>query len=115
MPRPDLLSWAPVWHSDPVCESRKSGQRLAHSNLIARSPMTQTSTSTIAPELLDPTLDPPAAISPVELPPFLAARMCHYYMSPAGAIMSGLALLEGPGAQHMREEAMTLIASSAKK
>jgi histidine phosphotransferase ChpT len=77
--------------------------------------MTQTSTSTIAPELLDPTLDPPAAISPVELAAFLAARMCHDYVSPAGAIMSGLDLLEDPSAQDMREEAMTLIASSAKK
>ena len=77
--------------------------------------MTQTSTSTIAPELLDPTLDPPAPVSPVELAAFLAARMCHDYISPAGAIMSGLDLLEDPSAQDMREEAMTLIASSAKK
>ena len=77
--------------------------------------MTQTSTSTIAPELLDPTLDPPAPITPVELAAFLAARMCHDYISPAGAIMSGLDLLEDPSAQDMREEAMTLIASSAQK
>jgi histidine phosphotransferase ChpT len=77
--------------------------------------MTETSTSTIAPELLDPTLDPPAAVSPVELAAFLAARMCHDYISPAGAIMSGLDLLEDPSAQDMREEAMTLIASSARK
>jgi len=77
--------------------------------------MTQTSTSTIAPELLDPTVDPPAPVTPVELAAFLAARMCHDYISPAGAIMSGLDLLEDPTAQDMREEAMNLIASSAKK
>ena len=77
--------------------------------------MTETSTSTIAPELLDPTIDPPAPVTPGELAAFLAARMCHDYISPAGAIMSGLDLLEDPSAQDMREEAMTLIASSAKK
>ena len=85
------------------------------SNLIADAPMTQTSTSTIAPELLDPTRDPQVPVSPVELAAFLAARMCHDYISPAGAIMSGLDLLEDPGAQDMREEAMTLIAASARK
>ena len=77
--------------------------------------MTQTSTSTIAPELLDPTRDPPAPVTPVELAAFLAARMCHDYISPAGAIMSGLDLLEDPTAQDMREEAMSLIAASARK
>jgi len=77
--------------------------------------MTETSTSTIAPELLDPTVEPPATVSPVELASFLAARMCHDYISPAGAIMSGLDLLEDPSAQDMREEAMNLIAASAKK
>jgi len=77
--------------------------------------MTETSTSTIAPELLDPTVPPPAPVSPVELASFLAARMCHDYISPAGAIMSGLDLLDDPSAQDMREEAMNLIAASAKK
>jgi histidine phosphotransferase ChpT len=59
-----------------------------------------------------------AALEPVaaaELAAHLAARMCHDYISPAGAIMSGLDLLEDPSAQDMREEAMMLIASSAKK
>jgi len=60
----------------------------------------------------------PMAETPVgaaELAAHLAARMCHDYISPAGAIVSGLDLLEDPSAQDMREEAMNLIASSAKK
>src|ERR1700761_7237232 len=54
-------------------------------------------------------------VSPAELAAHLAARMCHDYISPAGAIISGLDLLEDPTAQDMTEEAMKLIASSAKK
>jgi histidine phosphotransferase ChpT len=64
----------------------------------------------------------PAAVSPpggpvgaAELAAFLAARMCHDYISPAGAIVSGLDLLQDPSAQDMREEAMELITASAKK
>jgi histidine phosphotransferase ChpT len=50
-----------------------------------------------------------------ELAAHLAARMCHDFISPASAIVSGLDLLEDPSAQDMREEAMGLIASSAAK
>lgn len=57
----------------------------------------------------------PAAIRPAELAAYLAARMCHDFISPASAITSGLDLLEDPSAQDMREEAMGLINSSAKK
>jgi histidine phosphotransferase ChpT len=57
----------------------------------------------------------PAPVGAAELAAHLAARMCHDYISPAGAIISGLDLLEDPSAQDMREEAMNLIASSAKK
>lgn len=46
---------------------------------------------------------------------YLAARMCHDFISPASAIVSGLDLLEDPSAQDMREDAMGLIASSARK
>lgn len=62
--------------------------------------------------------EPPAEPTPVgaaELAAHLAARMCHDYISPAGAIISGLDLLEDPSAQDMREEAMGLIAQSARK
>ena len=46
---------------------------------------------------------------------YLAARMRHDFISPARAIVSGLDLLDDPSAQDMREEAMGLIASSARK
>jgi len=54
-------------------------------------------------------------VSPTELAAYLAARMCHDFISPAGAITSGLDLLEDPGASDMRDEAMGLIQSSARK
>lgn len=57
----------------------------------------------------------PAVIRPAELAAYLAARMCHDFISPASAISSGLDLLDDPSAQDMREEAMGLITSSAKK
>jgi histidine phosphotransferase ChpT len=55
------------------------------------------------------------SIRPAELAAFLAARMCHDFISPASAVVSGLDLLEDPAAQDMREEAMGLIATSARK
>ncbi|MFN3520954.1 MAG: histidine phosphotransferase ChpT [Phenylobacterium sp.] len=58
---------------------------------------------------------PAAAPRTAEVAAFLAARMCHDFISPASAIVSGLDLLEDPSAQDMREDAMGLIASSARK
>jgi histidine phosphotransferase ChpT len=55
------------------------------------------------------------AVRPAELAAYLAARMCHDFISPASAIVSGLDLLDDPAAQDMREEAMGLIATSARK
>jgi histidine phosphotransferase ChpT len=60
-----------------------------------------------------PTSDAP--IRPAELAAYLAARMCHDFISPASAIVSGLDLLEDPSAQEMREDAMGLIGTSARK
>ncbi|PHY13795.1 histidine phosphotransferase [Caulobacter sp. B11] len=60
---------------------------------------------------------PPAAVD-VNGPDFaalLAARLCHDFISPTSAIVSGLDLLEDPTAQDMREDAMGLITSSARK
>jgi histidine phosphotransferase ChpT len=54
-------------------------------------------------------------VRPAELAAYLAARMCHDFISPASAITSGLDLLDDPSAQDMREEAMGLIATSARK
>jgi histidine phosphotransferase ChpT len=58
---------------------------------------------------------PDAQVRAAELAAYLAARMCHDFISPASAIVSGLDLLEDPSAQDMREEAMGLIATSARK
>lgn len=58
---------------------------------------------------------PAPVIRPAELAAYLAARMCHDFISPASAISSGLDLLDDPSAQDMRDEAMGLITSSAKK
>jgi histidine phosphotransferase ChpT len=57
----------------------------------------------------------PEAVEPVELAARLAARLCHDFTSPVSAIVSGLDLIEDPEQQDMREEAMGLIASSARK
>ena len=62
-----------------------------------------------------PTTDTSAPMKPAELAAYLAARMCHDFISPASAIVSGLDLLEDPTAQDMREDAMGLIGTSARK
>jgi histidine phosphotransferase ChpT len=57
----------------------------------------------------------PEPVRPAELAAYLAARMCHDFISPASAITSGLDLLDDPSAQDMRDDAMGLIAGSARK
>ncbi|HTX49308.1 MAG TPA: histidine phosphotransferase family protein [Caulobacteraceae bacterium] len=67
---------------------------------------------------IDPAHDaplPPASVTPEELAARLAAKLCHDFISPAGAIVSGLDLLDDPTAKDMRDEAMDLIAASARK
>ncbi len=56
-----------------------------------------------------------AEVSQHDLATQLVAKLCHDIISPAGAIMSGLDLLEDPSAQDMRQEALNLISASAKK
>ena len=56
-----------------------------------------------------------SAVEPIDLAARLAARLCHDFISPVSAIVSGLDLIEDPEQQDMREEAMALISSSAKK
>jgi histidine phosphotransferase ChpT len=58
---------------------------------------------------------PPATPTAVELGAMLSARLCHDFMSPASAIVSGLDLIDDPTTQDMREDAMRLIAQSAAK
>jgi histidine phosphotransferase ChpT len=70
---------------------------------------------TETPATHDTAPDGGPALRAAELAAYLAARMCHDFISPASAIVSGLDLLEDPSAQDMREEAMSLIAASARK
>jgi histidine phosphotransferase ChpT len=63
----------------------------------------------------------PASFPPPGLPDgqalatLVAGKLCHDFISPAGAISSGLDLLKDPTAQDMRDDAMGLIEASAKK
>ena len=50
-----------------------------------------------------------------EVAAYLAARMCHDFIRPASAIVSGLDLLDDPSAKDMKEDAMNLISGSARK
>lgn len=54
-------------------------------------------------------------VGAADLAAHIAARLCHDFISPASAIVSGLDLLEDPSAQDMREDAMNLIGASARK
>ena len=65
-------------------------------------------------------LDAPAAeaapaVGAAELAAALAARMCHDFISPASAIVSGMDLLDDPSAADMRDDAANLVRTSAKK
>ena len=51
----------------------------------------------------------------VELTALVAAKLCHDFISPSGAVMSGLDLLDDPTAQDMRDDALNLIRQSAAK
>jgi histidine phosphotransferase ChpT len=72
-----------------------------------------------APESLSEPSAEPAAPPPrpdgVALAAQLAGKLCHDFVSPSGAIVSGLDLLRDPSAQDMREDAMALIEASARK
>jgi len=68
--------------------------------------------------MLQDTLDAPAASALPDgqaLAALVAGKLCHDFISPAGAISSGLDLLKDPSAQDMRDDAMGLIEASAKK
>lgn len=58
---------------------------------------------------------PPFAVAPVDLAATLAARMCHDFISPASAIVSGVDLLEDPTAADMKDDSLNLIGASARK
>ena len=50
-----------------------------------------------------------------DLATLVAGKLCHDFISPAGAIVSGLDLLNDPSAQDMRDDAIGLIDQSARK
>ncbi|HEY0599186.1 histidine phosphotransferase ChpT [Brevundimonas sp.] len=61
------------------------------------------------------TASPSALPDGQALAALVAGKLCHDFISPAGAISSGLDLLKDPTAQDMRDDAMGLIEASAKK
>ncbi|MFN3816358.1 histidine phosphotransferase ChpT [Brevundimonas sp.] len=61
------------------------------------------------------TTETEAVMDGADLATFLTGKLCHDFISPAGAIASGLDLINDPSAQDMREEAMGLIATSSEK
>src|ERR1700712_3712766 len=68
-----------------------------------------------APPHADPAPEQKPPPRTAEVAAYLAARMCHDFISPASAIVSGLDLLDDPSAQDMRDDAMNLIGQSARK
>ena len=66
---------------------------------------------------VDPVAEKPAdyTMGAHDLATQLVGKLCHDFISPAGAIISGLDLLEDPSAQDMKQEALNLISASAKK
>jgi histidine phosphotransferase ChpT len=57
----------------------------------------------------------PEAVSAFELAARIAAKLCHDFISPTSALVSGLDLLEDPASQDMRAEAMDLVTASGRK
>jgi histidine phosphotransferase ChpT len=55
------------------------------------------------------------AVDGVDLAALVASKLCHDFISPSGAIMSGLDLLNDPASQDMREDALGLIQQSATR
>lgn len=58
---------------------------------------------------------PALAISALDLAALLCSRVCHDVISPVGAIVNGLEVLEDEDSADMREVALDLIAKSARQ
>ena len=74
-----------------------------------------TFTAELANDPVVPVMDDDRPIDGQELAAYIAGKLCHDFISPAGAILSGLDLLSDPTAQDMRDDAMNLIQQSATK
>ncbi|GGF52781.1 histidine phosphotransferase [Azorhizobium oxalatiphilum] len=59
--------------------------------------------------------EPTVTISALDLAALLCSRVCHDVISPVGAIVNGLEVLEDEDAADMREVALDLIAKSARQ
>ena len=57
----------------------------------------------------------PLAVTALDLGALLCSRVCHDVISPVGAIVNGLEVLEDEGAADMRDVALDLIAKSARQ
>jgi histidine phosphotransferase ChpT len=57
----------------------------------------------------------PADESALDLAAHVAAKLCHDLIAPAGAITMGLDMLEDPENQDLRDDALALVAASARK
>lgn len=68
-----------------------------------------TPAATPAPETV------PLAVTALDLGALLCSRVCHDVISPVGAIVNGLEVLEDEGAADMRDVALDLIAKSARQ
>lgn len=65
---------------------------------------------------LDSTADDTQPLAePSVLASFLAAKLCHDFASPAGAVINGLDMMRDPDNQDMREDFMGLVETSARK
>ena len=71
-------------------------------------------TDEVGPEDL-PEPEAPKSLSDMELATQMMAKLCHDFISPTGAIVSGVDLLEDPTAVDMRDDAVDLIKTSSKK
>ena len=58
---------------------------------------------------------PAVSLDPLDLSALLCSRVCHDVISPVGAIVNGLAVLEDDGDASMRDFALDLIRKSARQ
>lgn len=63
----------------------------------------------------DPLMPDSYAIDPLELAALIASRVCHDVISPVGAIVNGLEVLDEEHEETMREFAMDLVRKSARQ
>ncbi len=56
-----------------------------------------------------------ARMTEIEFSALMVSRVCHDLVGPLGAVINGLEVLEDERDQHMREDALKLVASSANQ